>query len=115
MPVTLGKKPASDFSDPLGMLSDCHRRIEVFLEALRRVAREARGAALSREQRRALEAALGYFRDSAPLHTRDEDESLFPLLRIHESERVREVVPILQQLHAEHVAADQGHLQIDLQ
>ncbi len=114
MPVTIGKKPAAAFSDPLRMLSDCHRRIEMFLEALRRVAHEAGGGELSREQRKALEAALDYFRDSAPLHTRDEDKSLFPLRRIHDSDLVREALPIVDRLHEEHVAADQAHLEVDL-
>ena len=46
MPVTIGAKRESDFSDPLGMLSDCHRRIERFLHALIVVAGQARGGVL---------------------------------------------------------------------
>lgn len=37
MPVTIGAKRESDFTDPLGMLSDCHRRVERFLQALIKV------------------------------------------------------------------------------
>ena len=31
MPITIGAKRESDFTDPIGMLGDCHRRIERFL------------------------------------------------------------------------------------
>jgi hypothetical protein len=31
MPIVIGAKRESDFTDPIGMLSDCHRRIEMFL------------------------------------------------------------------------------------
>jgi hypothetical protein len=34
------------------------------------------------ELRNALETALKYFREAAPMHTADEEESLFPLLRL---------------------------------
>ena len=37
MPVQIGAQSHS-FSDPTGLLSDCHRRIEMFLGALERVA-----------------------------------------------------------------------------
>lgn len=35
MPVQIGA-PGYNFSDPTGLLSDCHRRIEMFLRVLRR-------------------------------------------------------------------------------
>jgi hypothetical protein len=37
MPIQIGTK-AHDFSEPTGLLSDCHRRIEMFLGSLQRVA-----------------------------------------------------------------------------
>jgi hypothetical protein len=37
MPVQIGAKGHS-FSDPTGLLSDCQRRIEMFLGSLQRVA-----------------------------------------------------------------------------
>jgi hypothetical protein len=51
MPVQIGAK-THDFSDPTGLLSDCHRSIEMFLRSLQGVAKiidlpltsEARGA-----------------------------------------------------------------------
>ena len=50
----------SDFTNSIGMLGDCHRRIERFLEVLVRVAEQAHGEALNEEQRGALDTALHY-------------------------------------------------------
>jgi len=80
MPITIGAKQESGFDDPIGLLGDCHRRIEQFLSILVAVADQARGRRLNHDQRIALETALRYFREAAPKHTADEEESLFPLL-----------------------------------
>jgi hypothetical protein len=37
MPVQIGTE-THNFSDPTGLLTDCHRRIEMFLAALERIA-----------------------------------------------------------------------------
>jgi hemerythrin-like domain-containing protein len=80
--IRIGARPDAGFDDPLRMLSDCHRRIERFLRVFLNVAREAASdGPLGADEREALAAALRYFAESAPLHTRDEDESLFPRLR----------------------------------
>lgn len=108
MPVTLGARPQADFDQPLGLLSDCHRRIEHFLGVLERVARQAHGAALSDEQRRAVETCLHYFTHAAPRHNADEEESLFPRLReLAETDpQVRVAMEKLDALEADHQAAD---------
>ena len=79
MPVQIGAK-AHNFSDPTGLLSDCHRRIEMFLRSLEGVAFVI-DRPLTEEARAALKSALRYFREAAPKHTADEEESLFPRLR----------------------------------
>jgi hypothetical protein len=79
MPVQIGAK-AHPFSDPTVLLSDCHRRIEMFLGALEGVA-SVIDRPLTEETRAALESALRYFREAAPKHTADEEESLFPRMR----------------------------------
>ena len=79
MPVQIGAK-AHPFSDPIGLLSDCHRRVEMFLGALGGVA-SVMDRPLTEETRAALESALRYFREAAPKHTADEEESLFPRIR----------------------------------
>jgi hemerythrin-like domain-containing protein len=113
MPVTIGKRPDNDFTNPLGMLSDCHRRIEAFLSALRRLAGETQGGRLSRPQVRDLEAALKYFRDSGPRHTEDEEESLFPILQQSQDEAVKQALPLIERLQSEHGQAELAHLRVD--
>src|SRR5471032_1140766 len=68
MPVQIGTQTHS-FSDPTGLLSDCHRRIETFLATLGVVAAKLDRPA-SEETRRALGTALKYFGHAAPRKTR---------------------------------------------
>jgi len=112
MPVQIGAT-THDFSDPTGLLSDCHRRIEMFLGSLQRVA-EMIDSPLSTEARGALEAALRYFHESAPKHTQDEEESLFPRLRqIHQPE-VESALSALNALESDHRRAESLHGEIHL-
>jgi len=113
MPVQIGGKAESDFNTPLGLLSDCHRRIENFLALLIRVAHGARGRVLSAEDRAALEKALDYFRDSAPQHTADEEESLFPRLRGLDHPLANSALASIDALEADHVAAAADHAVVD--
>lgn len=113
MPIVIGAKRESDFNDPIGLLGDCHRRIEMFLNVLVRLAEEAPGAALTEEQRNALETALRYFREAAPKHTADEEESLFPRLRHMDSAGMRALMERIGSLEADHVSADRGHREVD--
>ena len=113
MPITIGKKTESDFSNPLGLLSDCHRRLEKFLDVLIKVTSQARGAELNEDQRHALEAALRYFREAAPKHTRDEEESLFPRMLAASDQRARSAMSLLEDLSADHELADAGHAEVE--
>src|SRR5665213_2882215 len=81
MAIQIGAKPDSGFDDPIGMLKDCHRRIESFLGILCVVVDRAQGRSLTGEERDAVQAALQYFRTGGQRHTADEEESLFPRLR----------------------------------
>jgi hemerythrin-like domain-containing protein len=110
MPVTIGAKLDSDFTDPIGVLGDCHRRIERFLGTLLAVAEQARGGLLEDEQRRALGAALRYFREGAPRHVADEEESLFPRLRQSQDRRAEEA---LNRLERDHDAVQAWHEELD--
>ena len=113
MPIVIGAKRESDFTDPIGMLGDCHRRIEMFLNVLVRIAEQARGGTLNEEQRGALETAIRYFHEAAPKHTADEEESLFPRLRRIESADVRALMARIESLEEEHVCADRSHGEVD--
>lgn len=66
MPIVIGAKRESDFSDPIGMLGDCHRRIERFLNALLTVATCAKGAPLTHEQQAAWPRACVIFERRLP-------------------------------------------------
>ena len=108
MSVQIGAKPDSGFDDPLGMLKDCHRRIERFVNLLARVAAQANGRALSIDERQAVEAALRYFRESAPRHTHDEEQSLFPRLK-----DIPDVKADILRLAGEHQEADALHAEVN--
>ena len=113
MPVTIGAKPAGDFSNPLELLSDCHRRIERFLAILVTVARDARGGPMTEPQRTEWLRALDYFRNAAPRHTADEEESLFPRLRRIESTHVRDALTDIDQLEHDHERASEWHDRVE--
>jgi hemerythrin-like domain-containing protein len=113
MPITIGKKPESSFADPLGLLSDCHRRIERFLGLLITVTADARGGALSAEQREALVAAGRYFREAAPKHIEDEERSLFPRMRDSPDRQVRAALATIKELEEDHVVVDRAHIEVD--
>jgi hemerythrin-like domain-containing protein len=112
MPVTIGASENS-FDNPIGLLSDCHRRIERFLQALLTVATRAAGGPLDAEHRSALEAALKYFREAAPKHTADEEEDLFPALKQVGGQRVSAVLAGVDRLEAEHKKADVWHREVE--
>lgn len=113
MPITIGAKPDSPFSEPIGLMTDCHRRIEKFLGQLLLIAREDRGRALPEDRRSALETALKYFRGAAPLHTQDEEASLFPRLREVGGPEAEAALARLEKLEADHRVADEAHASVD--
>ncbi len=112
MPVQIGTKPDHDFNEPLGLLSDCHRRIEHFLGVLLRVAARG-GAGLSATESGALSSALVYFREAAPRHTADEEVSLFPRLRASNNAEVKQSLAEVARLEADHAHADRLHREVD--
>jgi hemerythrin-like domain-containing protein len=68
---------------------------------------------LDPDQRVALERALRYFRESAPRHTADEEESLFPRLRAMNDRRLNEVFVKIEELEADHKRANESHSAVD--
>jgi hemerythrin-like domain-containing protein len=110
MPVQIGAK-AHPFSDPTGLLSDCHRRIEMFLGALEGVA-SVIDRSLTDETRAALESALRYFREAAPKHTADEEESLFPRMRQKRDPNMEAAIKRLEPLEHDHLWAGSLHAEM---
>jgi hemerythrin-like domain-containing protein len=113
MPITIGAKHESDFTDPIGMLGDCHRRIERFLGVLENLASRRGGAAPTPEEQTALSTSLRYFRDAAPKHTADEEESLFPRLRSAAGENTKAIFERIDALEGDHQTAVKAHQELD--
>lgn len=111
MPVQIGAG-VHNYSDPTGLLSDCHRRIEMFLGALQAVAKVV-DRPLTDEAARALDSALRYFREAAPKHTADEEESLFPRLRRMGDPDVQAALTSLDALEKDHRWAEPLHAEVE--
>lgn len=109
MAIQIGAKPDSGFDDPIGMLKDCHRRIESFLGILCVVIDRAQGRSLADEERDAVKAALQYFRTGGRRHTADEEESLFPRLQKCDANCVEEI----DRLENDHQEANDLHGSIE--
>ncbi len=113
MPVQLGGQTQADFTEPIQLLMDCHRRIEHFLGILQKVVDRFSQGELNDEARRALAAALNYFAHAAPNHTADEEESLFPRLRQTHEPALAPVVEQAAALERDHRHAETIHARIE--
>jgi len=111
MPVQIGAK-THNFNDPIGLLSDCHRRVEMFLGALEACSKAIDQPA-SQETARVLQSALRYFSEAAPKHTADEEESLFPRLRQLHNPEIESALSRLDRLEADHRWASPLHVRLD--
>ena len=89
------------FADPLQFLSACHGRIRQRLFAFRLSAMRLRaGDAVARHE---IESALLFFRTSGEGHAEDEEQLLFPILRVKLVEAgAHEVVALIDRLVEEH-------------
>ena len=73
----------------------------------------ARERIIAEDERRALDAALRYFREAAPKHNADEEESLFPRLCSVPHPEVRSALADLARLEQEHGWAVPLHAEVD--
>lgn len=112
MAIQIGANVHS-FSDPTGLLSDCHRRIEMFLGSLEVIAKTIDQPLTEETAARALTVALRYFRESAPKHTADEEESLFPRLRRVQNPEVQAALEHLEELEKDHRWATSVHADVE--
>jgi hemerythrin-like domain-containing protein len=113
MPIHIGQPSDHGFDEPLGLLSDCHRRIEHFLNVLATIAGQAAGGDLTPSYRGALEGAIRYFAVAAPKHTADEEDSLFPRLRQSGDPVLAQALASLDVLERDHDEADARHAAVD--
>jgi len=95
------------FDQPLEMLAACHTRIEEKLAALERLAPHLETHGCDAEARAAAQAVLRYFDTSGVLHHQDEDQDLFPLLRVRAAAQGRaEIAAAIEELEREHETMD---------
>lgn len=113
MLMQIGQKPEHDFSEPIGLLEDCHKRILHFMQILVMLVESVGVAALNIEDRNSLERSLFYFRTAGPRHNADEEESLFPQMRGHSDTQNERIFDRLESLAADHRWAETQHSEID--
>lgn len=65
------------------------------------------------ETRAALESALRYFREAAPKHTADEEESLFPRMRQKRDPNLEAAIRKLEPLEHDHLLAGSLHAEME--
>ncbi|MCC6285532.1 MAG: hemerythrin domain-containing protein [Phycisphaerales bacterium] len=121
----LGKPADHGFDEPIGLLTDCHRRIEMFLDVLIRVARDHLDHPLEPggQPAQALVKAKQYFLHAAPRHTADEEESLFPRMKAAAAKDAASAggaagekagnAGAIERLHDDHERADAMHARVD--
>jgi hemerythrin-like domain-containing protein len=112
MPIGIGQPADHSFDEPLGLLSDCHRRIEYFLTVLLTYA-ERPSHSLTYEQKLEIQDALAYFESAGPRHTADEERSLFPRLRTSSDPDAVRALETLERLERDHEIADLHHRAVD--
>ena len=93
--------PAASFEQPFEMLDACHERVRRSLALLGRLVAHIDAHGHDAQSRDAAASVLRYFDLAGPHHHEDEERHLFPLLRQHPEQRVRDAVTTL---HADHEA-----------
>ena len=113
MALSIGQPRDHSFDEPLGLLSDCHRRIEHFLHVLEVIANRTGDAPLTAVERADLDTAVTYFATAAPKHTADEEQSLFPRLRASGDPGARQALDVITRLERDHSRADAHHRAVE--
>ena len=99
---------------PFGQLSECHRRIEVFLTVLLTVADSKRGGRLAEADREILTAGFHYFRAVIPRHAADEEHSLFPRLCFSADPHAKAAIRMVERLEADHRVVEDHQDAVDV-
>lgn len=91
-------------------MKSCHRRIERFLQTLKKI---GQCRELDAQHAEALRKAIDYFKSAGPRHNEDEDVSLFPALAASADAAGAAAMQRMRQLAEEHAAAEKLHHRID--
>jgi hemerythrin-like domain-containing protein len=103
----MADKLAPSFDQPLEMLSACHERIEEKLATLERLGPHLEKNGCDADARSAAQSVLRYFDTSGVYHHQDEDQDLFPLLRVRAAQQGRaEIAAAIENLEREHETMD---------
>jgi pyridoxamine 5'-phosphate oxidase len=101
------KQPGPSFDEPLEMFEACHERMQAQLSTLERMVPHLERNGCDAEARSAAQAVLRYFDTSGVLHHQDEEEDLFPLLRVRAAGQGRaEIAAAIDELQREHETMD---------
>jgi hemerythrin-like domain-containing protein len=111
----IGQPHVPDFTDPLGLMSHCHRKIEGYLAGLLASIEILDGGRSEKlaEAFRIIDAAREHFAVRGPRHTEDEEVSLFPRLREFGGQEAAEALGALDELEAGHRTAEAAHAEFD--
>jgi len=98
-----------DFTNPVGILTECHRHIRSFIASLIEFYTEAEGNTLSEADRARLRSALSSIVTAAALHFADEELTLFSALSTPSSE----LKALFRAAEKEHRALSRAFEEID--
>lgn len=102
------------YKEPLVMLSDCHRRIEKFLQYLLETS-ESKEIKLEGQNHIDFTKALDYFVGACEIHNADEEISLFPRLKQHPNKNeTQDLLELIDSLESQHRYLESIHKQHDL-
>ena len=103
MPISL-YTPAPEFSQPLDLLSACHRRIGSMTDMLLKLPGHLASHGADADAGLAAERVLKYFDSAGQHHHDDEEQNLFPLLRAAAIlEGNVDILALIEDLEAQHV------------
>jgi hemerythrin-like domain-containing protein len=92
-------EPAPDFSDPIGLLAACHRRILDHCDLLERMRERLPQQGVDADMQQAAGRVARYFSQAAAQHHADEEQDLFPLL--HDVTDLADTLAALAEEHGE--------------
>jgi len=94
---------APSLKQPLDMLTVCHEQIEAHLGTLEGLLADLQREGCDAQSRRTAASLVRYFDTSGELHHKDEDDDLFPLVRVRAAAHGRlAVAAVIDELEREH-------------
>jgi hemerythrin-like domain-containing protein len=103
----MANRPVPSFDQPLEMLEACHERIQAQLGTLEHLGPHLERNGCDAEAKSGAHAVLRYFDTAGAFHHQDEDQDLFPVLRVKATALERQdVAAAIEELQQEHEAMD---------